>query len=423
MPAGREVGVAIVPHQILHGGLHLGVDGGLDRKAARVQQLLRFGLRNVLLGHDVLHQLAEQGIGKVRGSHGGVLLACVLFRQHQRLGGGVAVVLLADHTLLPHIVHEEVAAVDQILGVGIGVVVGRILGDGCNGSALPQGQLADILVEVFVRRRLHALNGTGEADGVQVRFQDRLLGVTAAQAERTVDLAQFAQSTLDAAGAVIIGQVFDELLLQCGCTLLGAVDGQQILVDHGADRALEVDARLIVKILVLGADERILQVGRDLLQIRPHAVAVGRAQGRVLHLCPGVRVGGHDHAGLAQFNVVQIQQVAVVGGRLHHIQHSAHRHQATQHDAQAHHRCDRPAKEPQDRVPALLLRFLWLLRRLCRRFSAAVVHVYFSSRRLRGRCYPVVPMDLLHFILGNGDRLLTQFNSIQRAAALSVSQK
>ena len=113
--------------------------------------------------------------------------------QHQRLGSCVAVVLLADHALLPHVVHEEVAAVDQVFGVGIGVIVGGVFGNGRNGGALPQGQLADILIKVLVGRRLHALNGAGKADGVQVRFQNGLLGVAAAQAEGAVDLAQLAQ--------------------------------------------------------------------------------------------------------------------------------------------------------------------------------------------------------------------------------------
>ena len=64
---------------------------------------------------------------------------------------------LRDDALLPHIIHDEVAAVDQVLGVGVGVVVGGVLGDGSDGGTLPQGQLADVLVEILVGRRLNAL--------------------------------------------------------------------------------------------------------------------------------------------------------------------------------------------------------------------------------------------------------------------------
>ena len=243
MPARREVGIVGVQHQVFHLGLQLGVDSGFDGKAAGVEQLLRLGLADALLGHDVLHDLIEQCIGEVGGDGAG-LFAAVFFGQHKGLCSAVAVVLLADHTLLPHIVHDEVAAVDQIFGVRIGVIVGGVFGNRGNGSALPQAQLADVLVEVLVGRRLHTLNGAGKADGVQVSLQNGLLGVAAAQAEGAVDLAHLAQCAIDTAGAVVIGQVLDELLFQCGCALLGAVNGQQILVDHCTDGALEVDAGL-----------------------------------------------------------------------------------------------------------------------------------------------------------------------------------
>ena len=323
MPARREICVVGIQHQDLHGRLHIGVHRSLHGKAAGVQQLLGFGFGDVLLGHDILHQLREQCIGKIRGNRR-VLLAVLFLGQHQRLGSCIAVLFLTDHALLPHVVHEEVAAVDEVFGIRIGIVVGGVLGNGRNGCAFPQGQLADIFIKVLVGRSLHALNSTGKADGVQVRFQNGLLRIAAAQAEGPIDLTQLAQCALDAAGAVVIGQVFDELLFQRGRTLLGAVDGQQILIDHCADGALEVDAGLVVEILILRADERILQVGRDLFQICPHAVAVGGAQGRVLHLCTSVRVGGHHHAGLAQFNVIQIQQIAVIGRGLHHVIDGTH---------------------------------------------------------------------------------------------------
>ena len=257
MPAGREVGVVGVEHQVLHRGLDLGVDRCLDGIAAGVEHTLGGGLVHALLGHDVLHHLVEEGIGEVRGG-GAALLRVVRLCQHQRLGSGATVILLRDDTLLPHIVEQEVPAVDEVLGVGVGVIVGGILGDGRDGRALPEGQLADILVEVLVCRRLDALDRTGKADGVQVGFQNGLLGVAAAQDEGAVDLAQLAQCALDAAGALVAGQILDELLFQRGGALLGAVDRQQVFIDHRADGALEVDARLAVKVFVLGADECIL---------------------------------------------------------------------------------------------------------------------------------------------------------------------
>ena len=115
MPARREVGIVGVQHQVFHLGLQLGVDSGFDGKPAGVEQLLRLGLADALLGHNVLHDLVEQCIGEVGGDGAG-LFAAVLFGQHKGLRSAVAVVLLADHALLPHIVHDEVAAVIRFSG-------------------------------------------------------------------------------------------------------------------------------------------------------------------------------------------------------------------------------------------------------------------------------------------------------------------
>ena len=103
MPACREIGIVGVEHEVFHGGLHLGVDSGFDGVAAGVEHVLGRGFVHALLLHDVADHLVEQGIGEVAGHGGGVLLAGIL-RQHQRLGGGIPVIILRDHALLPHII-------------------------------------------------------------------------------------------------------------------------------------------------------------------------------------------------------------------------------------------------------------------------------------------------------------------------------
>ena len=92
-------------------------------------------------------------------------------------------------------------------------------------------------------------------------------------------------------------------------------------------------------------------------------MAVGGAQGGVLHLCAGVGVGGHHKARLAQFDVVEVQQVAVTGRSLHHIVYSAHCHQTARHNAQTDEGDDGPAQESKNRMAllfSLLLRFAGL---------------------------------------------------------------
>ena len=426
MPAGREVLVVRVEHQLFHLGLDLGVDGGLDGKAAGVQHLLGRRLGDALLLHDVLHHFLKEGVGEVGvvggGGPGGVLLG-----QDQRLGRGVAVHLLRDDPFLPHIIKDIIAAVDEVLRVGAGVVVGGVFGDGGNGRAFPQGQLADLLAKIFQRGRLHALDGAGKADGVQVGFQDGLLGVVAVEGVGAVDLAQLAQRALDAAGAVVIGQVLDELLLDGGRALFGAVDGHDILVDHRAHRPLEVEAGLRVKVLVLGADKGVLQILGDLFQVHPHPVAVGGAQGGVFDLRAGVGVGGHHHAGLAQLDLVQVEQVAVVGRGLHHIKHHAHRQRAPRHHPHAEQGGKDAEERPQDRMLWLFLFRLLLFGAAAalgcagmacppaaaggrgrRGFPSAAGGVHHAVPRRRGAVSTraVAAVDAPHFIHSEADRLL-----------------
>ena len=110
-------------------------------------------------------------------------------------------------------------------------------------------------------------------------------------------------------------------------------------------------------------------------------MAAGRAQGRILDLCPGVGVGRDDRAGLAQLDVVQIEQVAVVGGGLYHIIDCAHHQQTAGHDAQTDQRCEGAAKELQHGMFALLARLLGCFGRFAAgfRFPAAVVDIDLTS--------------------------------------------
>ena len=59
----------------------------------------------------------------------------------------------------------------------------------------PEGELAHVLVEILVGPLSEHPEWCHEADGVQVGLQNGLLGVSAAQAEGAVDLAQLAQRT------------------------------------------------------------------------------------------------------------------------------------------------------------------------------------------------------------------------------------
>ena len=84
-------------------------------------------------------------------------------------------------------------------------------------------------------------------------------------------------------------------------------------------------------------------------------------------MSPSVRAVSYTHLDVykrqAQFDVVEVQQVAVTGRSLHHIVHSAHCHQTARHNAQTDESDDGPAQESENGMAALfslLLRFAGL---------------------------------------------------------------
>ena len=137
-------------------------------------------------------------------------------------------------------------------------------------------------------------------------------------------------------------------------------------------------------------------------------MAVGGSQSRILHLGSGVGVCRHHGTGLTQLNVVQVQQVAVVGRSLHNIVHGPHRHQAARHDAQAQQGGNGPAQKFEHRMLAFFPRFLRgaaLFGGLC--FPAAVAHIHFTSLCGLRFLTRIPAVDLSCLIVRDKDRLLT----------------
>ena len=334
MPQRRD-GVVGVEHDLLHFLLEEGVHGGVDAQAAVVDEVVGLGggVAKLVLQLPLQHLVDRVGkVGVVGG--GGDDLGLLLLRQHQGAGHRVVVFRLGQLALLVHQLQDPVAALQVLLGVGVGVVAGGVLGDGRDAGALRRGQLGQVVdAEVVGRARLDAGDGAGQAHRVEIRLQDGVLVIALVQAQGAEDLAQFAVHR----DVVVAQDVLDELLVQGGSALHAVVDGEAQLggdvVDAGGEGALEVHAAVLIEVLVLHADEGPLEigVGLDLLQVHPFAVvAVVPFLGD--HPLAGVVVLGQQLAGLGQLQVGQVQQLGVVGGDLHGVeaqqngQHAAHHH-------------------------------------------------------------------------------------------------
>ena len=364
VPEGGD-GVIGVVEFFLDDGLDLGVNGGVNTQTAVEDQRAGFLGRVVGLGLQVVEQLIVKCIGEVGvvGGAGHILGTALALDDLDRLGGGGVILVLGDVPLRVHLVQHVVAALHQLFRVGEGVVLGGVFGDGGQNGALREGQILDMLAEILVGTGLHAADDTGQRDGVEVGLKDRLLTVFVGQAERAEDLAHLTHLI----GLVITGQVFDQLLLQRGSTLLGAVErvvGE--LVEGGTDGTLDVDAGLVVEVLILDGDNGVLQVLRHGGKLTPDAVfAFGQL---------GVFIAVYivDNGGLLIFLVIQVQDLAIVRRDLHNV----HREQDTAHTGRHDTDAKQTAQEAEKcrhRV-ALALWFLFVGYRLpggpCGRFYA-----------------------------------------------------
>ena len=225
-----------------------------------------------------------------------------------------------------------VAAGNEDLRVGVGIVAGGVLGDRGQRGTFRQRQLAHILAEILLRARLHAADGARQRDGVEVTLQNGLLTVFVADADGAEDLTDLPHGVL----LIVLGEVLDELLFDGGRALLGA---EQLLagelVEGRRHGTLEVEAQLVgVEVLVLHRHHGMLKVLRHVAQCAPDAVFVPGQ--RVIFLAVGVQNDG----GLFGFHVVQIQRFAVVRRDLHHIHGQQHRAHTARHHAHAEQTAD-----------------------------------------------------------------------------------
>ena len=364
VPEGRNFIIGVVQF-FLDDALDLGIDGGVDAQAAVKDQRAGFLGRVVGLLLQVVEQLIVECIGEVGvvGGAGHVLGTALALHHLDGLRRCGIILILGDVALVVHLIQHVVAALHQLFGVGEGVVLGRILGDGCEDGALREGQILDMLAKVLVGASLHAANDTGQRDGVEVGFQDGLFAVLVGQTQGAEYLAHLTHLV----GLIIAGQVFDQLLFQRGCTLLGAVQcmvGK--LVQRGTDGTLDIDAGLVVEVLILDSNDRVLEVLRHGGKLAPDTV-LALGQGGVL-----VAVFVVDNGGLFVFLVIQVQDIAIVCRDLHDVHREQDAAYAGRHDADAKQAADK-AEECRHRV-ALTLRFLFVGYRLpggpCGRFYA-----------------------------------------------------
>ena len=81
-----------------------------------------------------------------------------------------------DEVVAEHLAQHEVAPLERRFRAADRIVIGRALGQGREEGAFGKRELADILVEIGARRRLHAISVPPQEDLVEIEFENLLLG-------------------------------------------------------------------------------------------------------------------------------------------------------------------------------------------------------------------------------------------------------
>ena len=220
--------------------LELGIERGADRQAALVQRLLA-----VLFIDPAAHLFGEifgrehVRTGRTRGDGERLFLGLLGIGRLDRAG---------DDHLLDH----PVAALDCAVLLAERIVVVRRLRQRREIGRLRDRQLVHRLVEVEQRRRGHAVSAEAEIDFVEIELEDLFLGIGALDFQRQQRLLDLALER------DLVGQkeVLGDLLGDRGRALRPAARSVGLHIEQaGANDAAEVEAVVLVEVLVLGGEE------------------------------------------------------------------------------------------------------------------------------------------------------------------------
>ena len=284
--------------------LRLDVQRGDDRVAAALEPplpVVRGGAERLLLEPPAVEVVAEEA-PRAGGGLGAAVRGALALDLELDLLGGVRL-LLVDRADLHHVVDDVVAPADRL---GVARLGGRVERGGGLHHAGEHRRLLDVelarrLVEVDLAGRPDAVRAVAERGDVQVAPEDLVLGEFLVDLERQAHLAQLAAAGVlgrgddvgRVGGRVGDGQP-DVLHGERRRALPGGAGG--LVVDEGPRHTVDVHAVVLVEVVVLGRDDGLLHVRRDVLELDvlavlvvhrgQHGLAVGREQLGDLG-CPG----------------------------------------------------------------------------------------------------------------------------------------
>ena len=250
-----------VDHGVARQHLQFRIERGAHRQAALVELLL-----TVIVVEVAAHFLGEIFGGKdvrARRAHGHVKR--LLFR--------LGAVGRRDEAVFDHAVDHVIAPRDRLVLAAERIVIVRSLRQAGEIGRLRDAQLVHRLVEVQKRGRGDAIGAEAEIDFVEIEFEDFLLRIGALDAQRQ-------QRFLDLAlerHLIVQQEVLGDLLGDGRGALRPPPAAVVLDIEHaGANDAVNVDARMVIEILVLRRHEGVGDELRDRLdrQIKPALLGI-----------------------------------------------------------------------------------------------------------------------------------------------------
>ena len=190
-------------------------------------------------------------------------------------------------------------------GMAVGIEIVRPLGQAGKQRALFQRQFLRLLAEIAAGRELDPPGAAAEINRIEVELEDL----------------RFAQRVLDPrchdhlADLAVIGEVLADQevlhdLLGDGRAALRA-SGLRKVADEGADQAALVDPSVAIEALVLGREERLLDVFRNIAERDPLPPLV-----LLEHLREAFALAVEHDAGARQLEALELVVIGQVGDRL-----------------------------------------------------------------------------------------------------------
>ena len=175
-----------------------------------------------------------------------------------------------DEALIPHLIENEVPALEGPIRRSIGIVIGRSPDESHQNGDVMQLQLFDRATKIVLTGETKAMNSAGailpEIDFIEIGFENLFFGVSGIKDHRHDDLVDLSPP------GTFRGQVeiLDQLLGQ-GTASLHDPTGPKIN-ENGAQHAPEGDAMVHIKIVVFTGKKGFEQRFRGLIQANQDAI-------------------------------------------------------------------------------------------------------------------------------------------------------